>query len=65
MSAKWSERLRGPVFCSLWLASIFSGWLLLCCPLLPLMLLRPRTYRNAIDTVFAMWELYPAVSSTY
>lgn len=64
MLAKWWERARGSVFCGLWLASILSGWLLLCCPLLPLMLFRPRLYRVAIDIVFAMWELYPAVSGS-
>ncbi|XP_026278500.1 lysocardiolipin acyltransferase 1-like [Frankliniella occidentalis] len=57
---RWWEWVRGSVFCGLWLGSILSGWLLLCCPLLPLMVLRPRTYRLAIDVVFAMWELYPA-----
>lgn len=60
MSARWWCRARGCVFCGLWLASILSGWLLMCCPLLPLLVLRPRAYRVAVDTVFAMWELYPA-----
>lgn len=58
--ALWWRHTRGAVFCGLWLASILSGWLLLCCPLLPLLVLRPRAYRVAIDIVFAMWELYPA-----
>lgn len=59
--AMWWRHARGAVFCGLWLASILSGWLLLCCPLLPLLVLRPRAYRVAIDIVFAMWEIYPAV----
>ncbi|XP_014289944.1 lysocardiolipin acyltransferase 1 [Halyomorpha halys] len=50
---------RGIVYCLLFYSSIFSGFLTICCPLLPLLLIDNRLYRHAMDIVFAIWELYP------
>ncbi|KAF6202590.1 hypothetical protein GE061_002988 [Apolygus lucorum] len=53
------SRWRGVVYCFFWFMSIFSGWLLLCVPLLPVLLVDVYAYRTAVDLVFAMWETYP------
>ncbi|XP_069684774.1 lysocardiolipin acyltransferase 1-like isoform X2 [Periplaneta americana] len=51
---------RGLAFCSFWYGSICSGFLFLYCPLLPLLLLHQKLFRQLTDIVFAAWEIYPA-----
>lgn len=51
--------LLGMLYAFLWASSIFSGFLLLCCPVFPLMLINQRMYRRLTDLIFAIWELYP------
>ncbi|XP_073989489.1 lysocardiolipin acyltransferase 1-like [Rhodnius prolixus] len=53
--SKW----RGLVYCCLWYFSILCGFLSLCCPMLPLLLINNQIYRYAMDLIFATWELYP------
>ncbi|XP_014249729.1 lysocardiolipin acyltransferase 1-like isoform X3 [Cimex lectularius] len=53
------SRWRGIVYCFLWYFSILSGFLILCCPLLPLMFFNQKAYRQAMELIFATWELYP------
>ncbi|KAJ9578254.1 hypothetical protein L9F63_005524, partial [Diploptera punctata] len=52
--------LRGLIFCGLWYGSICSGFLFLYCPLLPLLFLHQKLFRQLTDIVFAAWEMYPA-----
>ncbi|KAG8254542.1 lysocardiolipin acyltransferase 1-like [Homalodisca vitripennis] len=53
--------IRGVIYCILWYLSIFCGFLVLCCPLLPLLFFNHRLYRRFIDVIFAIWEMYPVV----
>lgn len=55
--------LRGILYCALWYGSIVAGFLLIACPLLPLLLLSPPKFRRCGDLLFSCWELYPAVST--
>ncbi|XP_021941149.1 lysocardiolipin acyltransferase 1-like isoform X2 [Zootermopsis nevadensis] len=52
--------LSGLVYCSFWYGSICSGFLFLYCPLLPLLFLHQKLFRQLTDLVFAAWEVYPA-----
>ncbi|PNF36170.1 hypothetical protein B7P43_G10680 [Cryptotermes secundus] len=52
--------VRGLVFCGFWYGSICSGFLFLYCPLLPLLFLDQKLFRQLTDIVFAAWEVYPA-----
>lgn len=55
--------LRGTLYCALWYGSIVAGFLLIACPLLPLLLLSPPRFRRCGDLLFSCWELYPTVST--
>ncbi|XP_058801968.1 lysocardiolipin acyltransferase 1-like isoform X2 [Phymastichus coffea] len=55
------RRLRGLLYCLLWYGSIMSGFLFIACPLLPLLLVSPPTFRKCGDLLFSCWEMYPAV----
>lgn len=54
--------VRGVTYCALWYLSIFCGFLVLLCPLLPLLFFNHRLYRRCVDVIFAIWEMYPVVS---
>ncbi|XP_075226211.1 lysocardiolipin acyltransferase 1-like isoform X2 [Lycorma delicatula] len=58
MKRNW---MKGILYCILWYTSIFSGFISLLCPLLPLLFIRPCLYRRLTELVFAMWEMYPVV----
>ncbi|KAL1122108.1 hypothetical protein AAG570_003514 [Ranatra chinensis] len=50
---------RGVLYCFLWYMSILCGFIMLCCPMLPILLVNHKAYRHVMDLIFAMWELYP------
>ncbi|XP_072152732.1 lysocardiolipin acyltransferase 1 [Bemisia tabaci] len=51
--------MKGFLFMSLWLGSIHSGFLLICCPIVPILLLSPKLYQRLIDIIISAWEMYP------
>ncbi|XP_011501073.1 PREDICTED: lysocardiolipin acyltransferase 1-like isoform X2 [Ceratosolen solmsi marchali] len=53
--------LRGLLYCSMWYASILSGFFIIACPLLPLLLISPPTFRKCGELLFSCWEMYPTV----
>ncbi|XP_066592498.1 lysocardiolipin acyltransferase 1-like isoform X2 [Prorops nasuta] len=52
--------ILGIIYCALWYGSILSGFLMIACPLLPLLILSPIKFRKCGDFLFSCWELYPA-----
>nr|XP_022901636.1 lysocardiolipin acyltransferase 1-like [Onthophagus taurus] len=51
--------LLGLTYCCLWYSSILAGYVVLFCPLLPLLLISNKNYRKMTDIVFAIWQTYP------
>ncbi|XP_068082622.1 lysocardiolipin acyltransferase 1-like [Anabrus simplex] len=51
--------IQGLIFVGLWYGSICAGLFFLYCPLLPLLLVHQRLFRQLTDIVFAAWEIYP------
>ncbi|PSN49121.1 hypothetical protein C0J52_07232 [Blattella germanica] len=60
LAGRLKSLIRGLVFCGLWYGSICSGFLFLYCPLLPLLFLHQKLFRQLTDIIFAAWEMYPA-----
>ncbi|XP_050435656.1 lysocardiolipin acyltransferase 1-like isoform X2 [Adelges cooleyi] len=52
---------RGFAYIGLWYLSIASGFLVLCCPMTPLMFACPQVFRYAIGVVHSAWEMYPTI----
>ncbi|XP_060877776.1 lysocardiolipin acyltransferase 1-like [Metopolophium dirhodum] len=52
---------RGIAYITLWFLSITSGFLALCCPLVPLMFVCPHAFRYIIGIIFSVWEMYPTI----
>ncbi|XP_001603121.2 lysocardiolipin acyltransferase 1 [Nasonia vitripennis] len=53
------RRLRGMLYCAMWYGSILSGFLFIACPMLPLLLISPPTFRKCGELLFSCWEMYP------
>ncbi|KAH0539787.1 lysocardiolipin acyltransferase 1-like [Cotesia glomerata] len=49
----------GILYCAFWYGSIAAGFLFIACPLLPILILSPPTFRKCGDLLFSCWELYP------
>ncbi|XP_075975245.1 lysocardiolipin acyltransferase 1-like [Anticarsia gemmatalis] len=49
----------GLLLCTAWYYTILSGFFVLYCPVMYLMFFSHRLYRKVVDTLFALWELYP------
>ncbi|XP_019871786.1 lysocardiolipin acyltransferase 1 [Aethina tumida] len=50
---------RGWIYCYLWYTSIFAGYALLYCPIVPLLFVSNKLYRYATDVLFTFWQFYP------
>ncbi|XP_017769201.1 PREDICTED: lysocardiolipin acyltransferase 1-like [Nicrophorus vespilloides] len=51
--------IKGIIYIYLWYSSILFGYAGLFCPILPLIFLSNRLYRNATDFLFTFWQMYP------
>lgn len=51
---------KGVVYVTLWYFSILSGYAGLFAPLLPVLFISNRLYRNLVDYIFTFWQMYPA-----
>ncbi|XP_030027820.2 lysocardiolipin acyltransferase 1 [Manduca sexta] len=49
----------GFLLCLAWYYTIVSGFFVLYCPVMYLMFINHKLYRNVVDALFALWELYP------
>ncbi|KAJ0183343.1 hypothetical protein K1T71_001319 [Dendrolimus kikuchii] len=49
----------GLLLCTAWFYTILSGFYILYCPVMYLMFFNHRLYRKIVDSLFALWELYP------
>ncbi|XP_050533269.1 lysocardiolipin acyltransferase 1-like isoform X2 [Daktulosphaira vitifoliae] len=52
---------RGFAYIFLWYLSIASGFLILCCPTIPLLFIYPELFRFIIGIIYSVWEMYPTV----
>ncbi|XP_026319151.1 lysocardiolipin acyltransferase 1-like [Hyposmocoma kahamanoa] len=49
----------GFLLCVAWYFTILAGFYILYCPVIYLMFLNYKLYRTIVDSLFALWELYP------
>ncbi|CAH2084662.1 unnamed protein product [Euphydryas editha] len=49
----------GLLVCAAWYYTILAGFYVLYCPVMYLMFIKHILYRNVVDVLFSLWELYP------
>ncbi|XP_059057259.1 lysocardiolipin acyltransferase 1-like isoform X2 [Achroia grisella] len=49
----------GLFLCIIWYYTIIAGFYILYCPVMYIIFFNHKLYRNLVDVLFALWELYP------
>eukprot|EP00096_Caligus_rogercresseyi_P003892 TRINITY_DN1771_c1_g1_i1.p1 TRINITY_DN1771_c1_g1~~TRINITY_DN1771_c1_g1_i1.p1 ORF type:complete len:392 (+),score=100.38 TRINITY_DN1771_c1_g1_i1:76-1251(+) len=52
------RRLKGLLYCGIWISSILLGYYFLYLPLVPLLFLQRKWFRRATDVLFVVWESF-------
>uniref|UniRef100_A0A8D9A549 Lysocardiolipin acyltransferase 1 n=2 Tax=Cacopsylla melanoneura TaxID=428564 RepID=A0A8D9A549_9HEMI len=50
---------KGIVYVLLWYLSVWCGFFFVCCPLVLVAIVHPKTFRSLMSIAFSMWEMYP------
>ncbi|CAH1110213.1 unnamed protein product [Psylliodes chrysocephalus] len=56
---------KGWLYFYLWYSSIFAGYVLLFCPLFPVLLISNKLYRYISDVLFTYWQFYPTALTQF